>query len=211
MRLVLLADVHGNIEALDAVLADADRHAPGAELVCAGDVVGYGPDPEACIARLRVRGTRFVMGNHEEMVLGRRSFARCGHAGIVAAVWTHEHLSPSTQAFLEALPSWAEASPGVVVCHGDLASADTYVSTTVRAREAVEQLRTLRPGARLLICGHTHHAAFFTAALGLREIAPATEIVLPPSGASVIRSRPTGPRSARVGYATPSCCYARRC
>jgi GT2 family glycosyltransferase/predicted phosphodiesterase len=185
MRLALLADVHGNLEALDAVLQDADRYAPGAELVCAGDVVGYGPDPEACIERLRMRGALFVMGNHEEMVLGRRSFARCVHAGIVAAVWTHEHLSPSAKAFLDALPSWADAAPGVVVCHGDLASADTYVSTPVRAREALAQLRILRSEARVLICGHTHHAAFFTAALGFRKIAPATDIALPPSGAVI--------------------------
>ena len=88
MKLALISDLHGNLEALDAVLRDLDRVSPGARLVCAGDVVGYGPDPEACIGRLQERDALCVMGNHEEMVLGRRDFSRCVYAGIVAAVWT---------------------------------------------------------------------------------------------------------------------------
>ncbi|MBA4356960.1 MAG: hypothetical protein C0405_04460, partial [Desulfovibrio sp.] len=60
----VLSDVHGNLEALVAVLADAD--AQGAtELFNLGDMVGYGPEPEACVQLLRSRGVPSVLGNHE--------------------------------------------------------------------------------------------------------------------------------------------------
>jgi predicted phosphodiesterase len=170
VKLALLSDLHGNLEALDAVLRDVDRTSPAAKLVCAGDVVGYGPDPEACIARLRERQALCVMGNHEEMVLGRRDFSRCVHAGIIAAVWTREHLTDSAWAFMEALPHRLEAAPGVVVCHGDLLSADTYVSTREQAEEALAQLRAAWPQAAVLVCGHTHRAALFTSADGFRQV-----------------------------------------
>jgi len=170
VKLALISDLHGNLEALDAVLRAIDGASPDARLVCAGDVVGYGPDPEACIARLQERGALCVMGNHEEMVLGRRDFSRCVHAGIVAAVWTRRQLSPGARRFIEQLPYSVEAAPGVVVCHGDLASADTYVSTRERAEAALAQLRARHPSAEVLVCGHTHHAALFTPESGFRIV-----------------------------------------
>src|SRR5215468_4319962 len=120
MQIALLADVHGNLEALDAVLRALDRTAPQAKLVCAGDVVGYGPNPEECLERLSERGAVIVLGNHEEMVLGRRDFLQCVSAGIRAAVWTREHLSAHARRVLEQLPSRAKAAQEVLVCHGDL-------------------------------------------------------------------------------------------
>jgi predicted phosphodiesterase len=161
MHLALIADVHGNLEALDAVLEDLDRRAPRARIVCAGDLVGYGPDPEACIERLGGRGALCVLGNHDEMVLGRRDFTRCVRAGILAAVWSREHLGPDAHAFLRGLPAWLDTGDAVVACHGDLADADQYVSTAPRAQAALAQLQRLRPAARLLVCGHTHRALLF--------------------------------------------------
>jgi predicted phosphodiesterase len=170
VKLALISDLHGNLEALDAVLRDIDRASPDARLVCAGDVVGYGPDPEACIGRLQEREALCVMGNHEEMVLGRRDFSRCIYAGIVAAVWTRSQLSSAARAYLAALPPFLRIGPSVVVCHGDLASADTYVSTRERAEAAMAQLRARQPSAEVLVCGHTHHAALFTREEGFHPV-----------------------------------------
>lgn len=179
MQLALLADVHGNLEALTAVLDDLASRASGARLICAGDVVGYGPDPEACIERLCSHGALIVLGNHEEMVLGRRDFTQCVYAGITAALWTRKRLARASRALLAALPTWVEAAPGVIVCHGDLASANTYVSTEERAHRALDQLRNLRPEARLLICGHTHEQVSFTRARGFVHARPGDVIELP--------------------------------
>lgn len=175
MKLALVSDLHANLEALEAVLRDIDRATPGAQLVCAGDVVGYGPDPEACIARLQEREALCVMGNHEEMVLGRRDFSRCVYAGIVAAVWTRSQLSAPARAYLEALPPYLRVNSSVVVCHGDLESADTYVSTRERAEEAMAQLRARQPSAEILVCGHTHHAALFINEEGFHPVGDGVE------------------------------------
>ena len=192
MKLALVSDLHANLEALEAVLGDIDRASPGANLVCAGDIVGYGPDPEACIARLQERAALCVMGNHEEMVLGRRDFSRCVYAGIVAAVWTRRQLSPAARAYLEALPPHVRMGSSVVVCHGDLASADTYVSTRERAEEAMAQLRARQPSAKVLVCGHTHHAALFTRAGGFQLANGPGDWALPASGHCLINPGAVG-------------------
>jgi predicted phosphodiesterase len=180
MRLALLSDVHGNLEALEAVLADLDRRAPEAPLVCAGDIVGYGADPDACIDRLRARGASCVLGNHEEMVLGQRDFSRCVRAGIVAALWTREHLTAGARGFLRQLPPWRDAGRDLAVCHGDLRSADTYVSTAAAAEAALLQLRRERPGARFLVCGHTHRHMLFSELRGMVSAPTGGTIALPP-------------------------------
>jgi predicted phosphodiesterase len=197
VKLALISDLHGNLEALDAVLRDIDRASPDARLVCAGDVVGYGPDPEACIARLQEREALCVMGNHEEMVLGRRDFSRCIYAGIVAAVWTRTRLSPEAHAFIEKLPYKVQPAPNVIVCHGDLESADTYVSTPERAEAALAQLRAGQREADVLVCGHTHHAALFTSEQGFRLIGTASEHGFAPGHACLINPGSVG--QAREG------------
>lgn len=209
-RIAVISDIHGNLEALEAVLADLDARAPGAAIACAGDVVGYGPDPWACLDRLRARGAAIVMGNHEEMVLGLRDFSACVAAGIHAAVWTHRRLTPETRAALEALPRWVEASPGVVVSHGDLRSAGTYVSTPERAREALRQLEAERPGARVLVVGNTHSAMFYGKADGLdadesfRLMQPGETVTLRPDAPCLINPGAVG--QARGG--APLAAYA---
>jgi predicted phosphodiesterase len=220
VQLAVLSDVHGNLEALEAVLDDVSRHGRGVQLVCAGDVVGYGPDPEACIARLRDACAVQISGNHEEMLLGSRDFSRCVYAGIQSALWTRRQLSRGALEFLRKLPVWADAAPGVVVCHGDLSSADRYVSTPERASAALEQLRWLRPDARVLICGHTHQQAFFTPRVGFVAAAKDEERKLPQDEACLInpgavgqerRPRPTRePPLARYAWldlARGSVCY----
>jgi predicted phosphodiesterase len=204
VKLALISDLHGNLEALDAVLRELDRSSPGARLVCAGDVVGYGPDPEACIARLQERDALCVMGNHEEMVLGRRDFSRCVYAGILAAVWTRTQLSAAARSFITRLPDSLEAAPGVVVCHGDLESADTYVSTRERAEEALAQLRERHPAAEVLVCGHTHHAALFTRDSGFQVVDRPGERRLPAAGHCVINPGAVG----QARSATPLASYA---
>ena len=197
MRLALLSDVHANFEALTAVLADLDERAPEAPLICAGDLVGYGPDPDACIERLRDRGARCVLGNHEEMVLGRRDFSRCVRAGIVAAVWTRENLSPGSRAFLRALPPCSDFGHEIVVCHGDLRSADTYVSTATAAATAFAQLRVERPGARFLVCGHTHQGMLLGERRGRVSVPTAATIALPQGERCILNPGAVG--QARAG------------
>jgi predicted phosphodiesterase len=155
MRWALLSDIHANLEALEAVLADLELW-PGARILCAGDIVGYGPDPEACIELVRHRAAVCVCGNHEAMVLGRLGFAHCIYAGIKAASWTREVISPGARAYLAALPRRAAAPPDIVTCHGSLDDVEHYIANSCRADAVLEQMGREHPEARLLVCGHTH-------------------------------------------------------
>jgi predicted phosphodiesterase len=165
--LALLADIHGNLEALDAVLRDIDARTPhrgggDVRFVVAGDVVGYGPDPEACLQRLVARGAIVVRGNHEEMVLGVRDNQRCVAAGIRAVAWTQRNLPRPSLQLLREMPSVAvvedDAVPygDVVVCHGTVDDAGTYVSDETRAAQSIALVREMRSTARMIVCGHTH-------------------------------------------------------
>lgn len=175
MEYALISDIHSNIEAFDGVLADIDSRHPGARIVCAGDVVGYGPDPLSCINRLVEREAICVIGNHDEMVIGRRGFGRCVYAGITAVVWTRKNLPANALAYLDALPGYLDITPGVVVCHGTLQNADTYIDNATVAEETLGQLQHIRPEANILICGHTHHAAVYSARSGFSPVQAQSE------------------------------------
>jgi predicted phosphodiesterase len=159
MRWAFLADVHGNLEALRAVLRDLEDW-PDHGLICAGDIVGYGPDPEACLELLGERAATCVGGNHEAMVLGRIGFGRCVYAGILAAVWTRAHLPRWALQRLAALPVVAQPSPEIVVCHAVADDLERYVRSKEDAEAALASASRRFPDAELVVSGHTHFAAF---------------------------------------------------
>ena len=200
MRYALIADIHGNLEALQAVLAVIDSQFAGITILCPGDIVGYGPDPSACLDIVQTRGMPCVRGNHEEMVLGLRDFSRCVAAGISAATWTREQLSPAQQAFLRSLPIYRPISEQVSMCHGDVINADTYISDAASAKRALEQLQDVAPQARVLVCGHTHHAAVYTPALGFEVQREAVTMALDLDSGCVLNPGAVG--QARDGVPT---------
>jgi len=103
MKLALLSDIHGNLEALDAVLADVDTCRVGA-VACLGDFVGYGASPNECVGRLRPRIEAAVLGNHDAAALGRLKLGGFHSDAATTARWTLEQLAPEHRAWLESLP-----------------------------------------------------------------------------------------------------------
>ena len=160
MRWLLLADIHGNLEALRTVLNHAADW-PDARVLVAGDIVGYGPDPQACIDLLIERGAACVRGNHEGLVLGRIPLSHCNHAGIRAARWTRSVLSPEALAWLSALPATRPAGRSLLVCHGDLDDCERYVDGPEDARDTLDRAPGSRDGATRVVCGHTHRPVCF--------------------------------------------------
>ena len=192
MQYALIADIHGNREALEAVLQAIDREYAGAAILCPGDIVGYGPDPASCVDLLRERGVPCVRGNHEEMVVGLRDFSRCVAAGIHAATWTRRQLSEGQLRFLRELPIRRPVDASLWMCHGDLLNADTYVSDAASAGRALEQLGELAPAARVLVCGHTHHAAVYTHGTAFRVQPAAGSVPLDPARRHVVNPGAVG-------------------
>jgi len=101
MRYLVISDIHSNIEALEAVLTDAgsvDR------VWCLGDVVGYGPDPNACVELLRSMSHLCIAGNHDWATLGKLDLNDFNFDARRANLWNREQLSPQNLAYLDALP-----------------------------------------------------------------------------------------------------------
>jgi diadenosine tetraphosphatase ApaH/serine/threonine PP2A family protein phosphatase len=113
MRYAVLSDIHANLEALEAVLADATGRVDS--LLCLGDVVGYGADPAACVELIGERAAVVAAGNHEYAVLGRLELDWFNPWAQAAAEWTHARLDADHLAWLQRLPLRAEAGDATLV------------------------------------------------------------------------------------------------
>lgn len=150
MRYAVLSDIHGNLEALEAVLADAASRADS--LLCLGDVVGYGADPAACVELVAERAQAITAGNHEHGVAGLLDLDWFNAYARTAAEWTRERLDRDHLGFLAALPLMAEV--------GDA----TLVHASPRQPEEWDYLITAEDGfdafgaftTRLCFVGHSH-------------------------------------------------------
>ena len=152
MRLGIVADVHANLAALDAAVAAVESH--GVERwACAGDLVGYGPQPNECVRRIAALGAECVAGNHDLIVLGRLDDGRCIRLARDTLRWTAGELDDDARTYLSELPLAVTAAPGVDVAHGSPGDPEEYVRTAERAREVM--------GEAILVLGHTHEAWAF--------------------------------------------------
>jgi diadenosine tetraphosphatase ApaH/serine/threonine PP2A family protein phosphatase len=156
----LISDIHANLEAFEAVLAEL----AGVEAyLCLGDIVGYGPDPSACVRRVQqLPGLACVVGNHDLAAAGRYDLNWFNPLARQAIVWTAGQLSAQEKSYLAALPLRAEAA-GAMLVHGALPNEMDYVTT---AEEAVTTLDAFS-GALCLI-GHTHVAEHYRNRPGTR-------------------------------------------
>ena len=119
MRALVLSDIHSNLQAFDAVLADAET-AGGYDVVWfLGDLVGYGSDPGASIDRLRNLPHLAIAGNHDHAVTGKLNPDLFNGAARAAALWTTQHLSDDDMAYLAALPEVRQTGQFTHV-HGSL-------------------------------------------------------------------------------------------
>lgn len=167
MRIAVLADIHANREALDAVREAVAAEAPD-RIVIAGDIVGYGADPAYAVeiaADYAALGAHVVLGNHDQAAVEeRRGMTENARAAIL---WTRDQLSPEHRAFLAGLPMTITDQDRLYV-H---ASADEpgrwrYVHDAQAAAPSFEATQ-----AQLIICGHTHIPAVFYARPGRPPVA----------------------------------------
>jgi diadenosine tetraphosphatase ApaH/serine/threonine PP2A family protein phosphatase len=116
VRYAVISDVHGNLEALEAVLADVDRARPDA-VVCLGDTVGYGPDPNECASRIHGLGGPVLAGNHDLAAAGTLGVGDFSPMARLAIEWTIGVVSSDTRRWLASLPERLE-TPHFLGVHG---------------------------------------------------------------------------------------------
>lgn len=158
MRYLVLSDVHGNLEALRAVLARVRRKRFDAILML-GDVVGYGAAPNQVVEELRDLRTRMVRirGNHDKVAAGVEDGSSFNHVALAAARWTREKLTPANLRWVRDLPRGpVEVTEGLAVCHGSPLDEDTYVFTDFEAFQIFNEWEV-----PLTFFGHTHVTSVF--------------------------------------------------
>lgn len=155
MRIAVLSDIHANLLALDAVITSFDRVDAVWHL---GDVVGYGPDPDAVIDRLRGLDAVGVRGNHDAAAIGGSEIDWFNPAARTAMEWTRGAIGPASRAWLAELPT-THVEGDFTLVHGSPRDPTwEYVTTADAARDNFASLGTVHG-----LNGHTHRPVAFVA------------------------------------------------
>ena len=180
MRYLILTDIHANLEALETCLKDARGRGYDETLVL-GDIVGYGPDPNAVIEVIRrLKPKAIVRGNHDKVALGMNQAEGFHAAARAAAHWMLESLTEQNRGWLVALPMGPTIIDGEIeICHGAPFDEDAYIFDELDARHAFEAST-----APLCFYGHTHFAVAF------RLIKDLLEVVSPANGETALAIDP---------------------
>ncbi len=154
MRIAVLSDIHSNLVALDAILA----HAGDVDAIWhLGDVVGYGPEPDAVVARLAERGAIGVRGNHDAAALGGPEIEWFNPEARAAVEWTRDTIGPATQAWLGGLPERREIGSMTLVHGSPRDPLREYITSAAIARANLGHITTTHG-----LHGHTHVPIAFT-------------------------------------------------
>jgi predicted phosphodiesterase len=155
MRLAILSDIHSNLPALEAVLADLDGSGVD-ELWCLGDVVGYGAQPDQCTALVAERCAVCLVGNHDLAVLGELDISSFSPAAAAAVRWTRDVADRDTLDYLRRLEPSDESRDAAVYHASPRDPVWEYVLWPDQAAECIAV-----QAARVSLIGHSHVALFF--------------------------------------------------
>ncbi len=181
MRLALLSDIHGNIQALDACLAHA-RAQKAQRFVFLGDLVGYGADPAAVVERIMLlteEGAMVIQGNHDAMAINPP--AEIKTVGDSTAAWTHDHLSAEQREWIGNLPLTLQLD-SVLFVHASVNDPQLwrYVYDQRSAKASLDAA-TAWPDVRYVFGGHVHLQTLYYrgAGDGLMAFTPQAGVAVP--------------------------------
>ncbi|MCJ7550233.1 MAG: metallophosphatase family protein [Anaerolineae bacterium] len=151
MRYIVISDIHSNAPALEAVLRDAPAFDA---LICLGDIVGYGPDPNVCVERVQDFDLTCISGNHDQGTIGQADVLIFNRDAREALSWTQRELTPANLSFLCGLsPAGAlDDNGGIDLAHGS--QRDPVWEYIVDPSAAAQNFRQFT--FRLLLVGHSH-------------------------------------------------------
>ncbi|MFZ2489873.1 MAG: metallophosphoesterase family protein [Thermoanaerobaculia bacterium] len=158
MRALIVSDIHSNAAALRAVLARVRRKRFDT-IICLGDFVGYGAQPNQVLdAMRRLKRTKvFIRGNHDRVVSRNDDATEFNEAARAAVLWTRVHLSGANRRFIQDLPLGPVEYRSLMLCHGSPFDEDDYVFTIHHAAQVFANF-----GANVILYGHTHLPALYS-------------------------------------------------
>jgi predicted phosphodiesterase len=202
VRYLVLTDLHANLHALDAVLADA-RVVGYDQVLVLGDLVGYGADPGPVVDKtIDLRPVAMIRGNHDKVAAGLEPATLFNDVARRSIEWTAATLSPAQLKALTDLPKGPmRVTDEIEICHGTPFDEDHYVFDGEDAAQAMDAA-----SARLCLFGHTHLPAVFTTSDDQASSGPHLaddELLLPKTGPALINVGSVGqPRDgdSRAAY-----------
>ena len=159
MRYAVISDIHANLEALEAALAKIDELAQEEsidQIWFLGDLVGYGPDPNECIVKLRERADVIIAGNHDWAAVGKIDLEDFSAAARISAEWTAEQLTEEHRTFLANLPEHLEFGECTLVHGSPYGPLWEYLTSEILAERSFQYFNT-----RYCLVGHTHIPLIF--------------------------------------------------
>jgi predicted phosphodiesterase len=174
MKFAIFGDVHANLEALEAVLADASAQGVG-HYVCIGDLVGYNANPHECVERIRALDCPVVKGNHDEEASLETEIVGLNPLALAALLWTRQHLTEEDKRWLRELRLVRQVRDFTIV-HAtlDTPASWAYVLNKFDAMASFSYQFT-----QLCFFGHTHVPRFYVKGLSV-TVESAPELVVEP-------------------------------
>ena len=204
MRYLILSDIHANWEALQAVLARAQSGYD--RIVCCGDVVGYGANPDAVTEWVQANVAHIVRGNHDKACAGLEDLDWFNAIARTSAVWTQAIMKPGNIGYLHNLAKGPERINGFQIVHGSPLDEDEYVVSELDVAQVAPYLDSSVSffGHTHLQCGFLCHRNGIKRLKGVEADADAQVLDLEPDASYLINPGSVGqPRDGdpRAGYA----------
>ena len=156
MTYAIISDIHSNKEALDAVLGAIATQRVDV-ILCLGDIVGYGPDPDDCTREVLSRSKVTIRGNHDKAVVGLIDLEWFNSIAREAALWNKKNSTEETLASLRSLPKGpVPLENGIVICHGTPADEDEYMLTSQAVEESYRWIDSRQHDTLCCFHGHSH-------------------------------------------------------
>ena len=204
MPYLIASDIHGNREALEAVLEDAQGRYD--RILCLGDLAGYGADPNFVIDWARANVAAIVRGNHDKMCCGLDQLEFYNPAAQASAIWTRKILTEENLNYLANLPRGPRRCGDFDLVHGSPLDEDEYLIEPADVAGMRMQL-----AVQLSFFGHTHvQGGFLMARGGVKRIGPARALELEPDKCYLVNPGAVGqprdgnPRAAYALYSPES-------
>lgn len=157
MKYAVISDIHSNLEALQKALTIiGERNVD--EIVCLGDVVGYGANPNECVDIIRSRCSSVVLGNHDAAALDPSLAHDFNHIARKAVVWTAEHLTEESKKFLSSVPM-TERKGDILFVHSSPRTPEAW-DYIIDADDAVSTFHNFEE--KICFIGHTHIPGIFS-------------------------------------------------